>query len=492
MKRRLPFALLLLAIEATLGSDFKAFDDTVLFKINWPGKDGKLLLPDGGESYQITSSNNERYICNIPDVVEREDDDEETYSGPNAAQLLQPLFERFPCSYKFEFFWTYELCPGHYLRQYHEDRDGKKAKLQEFYLGKLNKERMRRLIRSYETADKAASRRSNLPTVKIDGTDIPYVEVLMGNGSICDLTDKPRITRVLYVCHRHDGIYSITEPVSCEYEAIVATPLLCAHPNYKQQDVGVNKINCIPEDDAPKKPKSLMALEAKSMKLRRKKTSEEKMQKLHAFFQDGESRVLLKIRPLDVLEKTIDEAIADGISPAEISPVQSFLSGKNCLNGGNGWWKYEFCYGRSVTQYHIEQQGRKNTIYLGRFDKKKHLEWFGKNPRKKLDEQRKYLSHFYSDGDYCAEVGKRRQTEVRLKCTENLTTSPSSVSLFLIELKTCEYVLRVESSWLCNIVSYADENDLIPEQLLFSVDKIQTESSKGNEDIDERIASGDE
>lgn len=55
--------------------------------------------------------------------------------------------------------------------------------------------------------------------------------------------------------------------------------------------------------------------------------------------QDGETRVRVEIHPLDVTDKSssIDESIdtiADqNVSPAEVSPVQNFLSGKNCLNG---------------------------------------------------------------------------------------------------------------------------------------------------------------
>ena len=25
-----------------------------------------------------------------------------------------------------------------------------------------------------------------------------------------------------------------------------------------------------------------------------------------------------------------------------------------CFQGGSGWWKYEFCYGKQVTQFHQE------------------------------------------------------------------------------------------------------------------------------------------
>ena len=48
-----------------------------------------------------------------------------------------------------ESFWTYELCHGRYIRQYHEERDGKKVKLQEYYLGKLDKEKIDRQSKQF-------------------------------------------------------------------------------------------------------------------------------------------------------------------------------------------------------------------------------------------------------------------------------------------------------------------------------------------------------
>lgn len=58
--------------------------------------------------------------------------------------------------------------------------------------------------------------------------------------------------------------------------------------------------------------------------------------------QDGEPRVRVEIHPLDVPEKhgSIDESISamqsdQNVSPAEVSPVQNFLSGKNCLHGAS-------------------------------------------------------------------------------------------------------------------------------------------------------------
>ena len=30
--------------------------------------------------------------------------------------------------------------------------------------------------------------------------------------------------------------------------------------------------------------------------------------------------------------------------------------GEHCLVGGSGWWKYEFCYGKKVDQFHVNEQ----------------------------------------------------------------------------------------------------------------------------------------
>lgn len=40
------------------------------------------------------------------------------------------------------------------------------------------------------------------------------------------------------------------------------------------------------------------------------------------------------------------------------------------------------------------------------------------------------------------------------------SSSPSAVSLYLLEPKTCEYIVGVESPLICNILQKADENGL--------------------------------
>lgn len=150
-------------------------------------------------------------------------------------------------------------------------------------------------------------------------------------------------------------------------------------------------------------------------------------------------------------------------TPDDTSVVESFLSGKTCLTGGTGWWRYEFCYGKYVKQYHNDKFGGKTTILLGTFDERTHKEFLATHTEKrpKVKGQRKQITHFYSEGSVCDRTGKNRQVEVILKCLENPATA-SSVSLYLVEPKVCNYVLGVESALICNIIDKVDEDGLVP------------------------------
>lgn len=499
-----------IVIVVVCGHDFKSFDDTVLFKINWSGKAGSELLESrtNVEPYFITTADNERYQCLIVDNSKEEKNDNEPYNGPNPIEILSPLFNQDICSYRLESYWSYELCHGRYVRQYHEDRDGKKVKTQEYYLGTFDKLQELKLLAEYSERERNPNRKAEIPVKKVDRINMPYVEIEMGDGTVCDLTNKPRKVKVLYVCYQHGKheLFSLEEPSSCEYEVIVLSPGLCSHPDYKPQATGENEINCQPVGNSPKKPRSLVAMEIESFKLRHQKVTDDKLQKVYAIFhvdkegQDGEARVRVEIHPVDVIDKhnniedSINSLADQNISPVEASPVKNFLSGKNCLHGGNGWWKYEFCYGRFVVQYHIERDGTKTIVNLGKFDKQKHLEWIAAHPHKKSKSPvlRKQLIHFYSDGTICDKTGNSRQTEVKLKCVEGHAASPSSISLFLLEPKTCEYVLGVESPLICDILEYADENGLLSEKFEANFDKLKTTAFHEYDDLDERIANGDD
>ncbi|KZC09119.1 Endoplasmic reticulum lectin 1 [Dufourea novaeangliae] len=487
-------SLLFIVIVVVHGHDFRSFDDTVLFKINWPGKSTSDLLesPTNVEPYFITTANNERYQCMIPDTADQEPDYSEPYEGANPIEILSVLFTHSTCSYKVESYWTYELCHGRFVRQYHEDRDGKKVKIQEYRLGTFDKRQEKKLMAEYSERDTRPKKKAHIPVTKVDGINMPYVEIEMGDGTVCDLTNKPRKIKVRYVCYQHGRheLFSLKEPSSCEYEVIALSPLLCLHPDYKPQGTGGNEINCLPVDNALKKPRALVSMERESLKLRHQKVMDDKLQKVYAILhvdkegQDGEARVRVEIHPVDVIDKhnnaedSINSIIEKGIAPAEV-------------NAGNGWWKYVFCYGRSVIQYHIERDGTKTIVNLGKFNEQKHLDWLAAHPHKR-PELRKQLSHFYSDGSICEKTGNPRQTEVKLKCVEGQSVSPSSISIFLLEPKTCEYVLGVESPFICDILEFYDSNAFLNVKYEVNFDKLKTNIFHEYVDLDERIANEDD
>jgi len=77
--------------------------------------------------------------------------------------------------------------------------------------------------------------RANLPIKKIEGVNMPALQLNMSDGTICDLNGEPRNTRVLYVCDprgKHE-LHSLEEVSTCEYEIVVLSPLLCEHPDFK-------------------------------------------------------------------------------------------------------------------------------------------------------------------------------------------------------------------------------------------------------------------
>ncbi|XP_065564226.1 endoplasmic reticulum lectin 1-like [Artemia franciscana] len=138
--------------------------------------------------------------------------------------------------------------------------------------------------------------------------------------------------------------------------------------------------------------------------------------------------------------------------------AQPFLARE--LSGlGTGWWRYEFCYGKKVNQFHEEGDGTKTVIHLGSFNRENHLKWLQDhtNKRPKPHSERKQVSQYYTGGSVCDTTKKSRSVEVKLKCKEPGLTQ-NAISLYLLEPHECEYVLGVEAGFLCPLIQEADEN----------------------------------
>lgn len=89
---------------------------------------------------------------------------------------------------------------------------------------------------------------SQVPTKNIEGQLTPYYPVEMGHGTECTLRqNEPRSSTVLYVCHpeaKHE-ILTIAEVITCQYEVVVLTPLLCPHPKYRYTHIQLNQGFCV-------------------------------------------------------------------------------------------------------------------------------------------------------------------------------------------------------------------------------------------------------
>ena len=232
--------------------------------------------------------------------------------------------------------------------------------------------------------------------------------------------------------------------------------------SYRPAESKENLISCSPlTGDQAWRPKRLQQLEVDSLKLRTESVLE-----AHWSPGDKPGQVKIEIRPVrprdpdqetpgpDTVKETIKKVKEAQWKPANRQPfkplmdpgvVKQFLKGDYCLYGGTGWWKYEFCYGKKVDQYHEEAGGKgprsKTVINLGHFHLADHLAWLEAHPSKrpKEAEARRQVSVFYSGGDVCDLTGKPRQIEVKLKC--KAADSPSTVSLYLLEPKVSRFIV---------------------------------------------------
>uniref|UniRef100_A0A914EMG4 Endoplasmic reticulum lectin 1 n=1 Tax=Acrobeloides nanus TaxID=290746 RepID=A0A914EMG4_9BILA len=428
----------------------------------------------------IVSADNEKYECVLPIIESQSKKKIEQYTGPTPSELLKPLYDERTCSYRIESYWIYELCHGRYINQYHEEKETKIRT--EYYLGNFRQDQ--------SDEDEKTFDQLNPPTKKIEGDDRPYFPVHYRQGTICDLTGKPRMTTVIYVCEENakNPIQSLSEISTCTYEIVVLTSRLCSHPSFQPPPVKQHEIVCYADKDKSNaKPISMIAME--------KEVTDEFFREYSSFDKaaqtpaenipkpsSGSQTVPIELHEqelkeiLDALKalrnvagggksgNPLDERVRPTPGAEEAQIIQDFWAGRSCLYGGSGWWKYEFCYGRKVIQYHEEVGKERIEILLGTFNEKLHREWAKQHSYKiiKKEEDRiTQVSNLYTGGAICEETGAHRSCEVRLRCREvDEGGSYARIVIYLLEPHTCEYVLVVESALFCEGLQHVDENGL--------------------------------
>ncbi|XP_076990333.1 endoplasmic reticulum lectin 1 isoform X4 [Tamandua tetradactyla] len=255
------------------GRALPPLSDDIPFRVNWPGTE--FSLPTTGVLYKednyviMTTAHKEKYKCILPLVTSGDEEEEKDYKGPNPRELLEPLFKQSSCSYRIESYWTYEVCHGKHIRQYHEEKEtGQKVNIHEYYLGNML---AKNLLSEKDQEAEEEGKTKEIPSKNIEGQMTPYYPVGMGNGTPCSLKqNRPRSSTVMYICHpesKHE-ILSVAEVTTCEYEVVILTPLLCNHPKYRFRASPVNDIFCQSLPGSPFKPLTLRQLEQQEEILR--------------------------------------------------------------------------------------------------------------------------------------------------------------------------------------------------------------------------------
>ncbi|NWW88818.1 OS9 protein, partial [Rhynochetos jubatus] len=110
------------------------------------------------------------------------------------------------------------------------------------------------------------------------------------------------------------------------------------------------------------------------------------------------------------------------------------------------WWTYEFCYGKHIQQYHMEESGIKGDIlFLGYYQSA--FNWDNETAKaSKQHRLKRYHSQSYVNGSQCDLTGRAREAEVRFLCEEGAGDYIARVD----ELQSCSYVLTVHTARICH------------------------------------------
>ncbi|KAE9317911.1 hypothetical protein PF001_g6622 [Phytophthora fragariae] len=139
------------------------------------------------------------------------------------------------------------------------------------------------------------------------------------------------------------------------------------------------------------------------------------------------------------------------------SLLQPLEDAHTCVTRNEGWWTYEFCFGRSLRQYHRDGDGRITADFsLGKFDTaaNRELERSGsalvsEHIDATHDVSRPAYLELYDHGTFCKEFESHapRKAKVFYYCSQGGT---SHHILTVKETQTCSYTVKVSSPVLCD------------------------------------------
>jgi endoplasmic reticulum lectin 1 len=279
-----------------------------------------------------------------------------------------------------------------------------------------------------------------------------HAEVL-GGGDLCDLTKKPRVTEVRFVCDQAmlHAFESISETSTCNYQVIIHTSMICEHSDFTAETLVSRKALCVGLDTAPLKPNQLVALEEQlateaDLRIAEQEEAQRIADAQHADHLAKEQAKKGQVASGQVVQPK-DEPVVANLAKEEAQPTMNakqmkaaakqllsrFFQGKQCFSGGKGWWQHEFCYMKHVKQVHFNPDGSRVEVLIGKWDMDLHID---KIEAAGGHKSKNSMTHYYGNGDNCQEIDAPREVRVKMMCSTSLTGT--QVALSLHETSTCK------------------------------------------------------
>jgi len=134
-----------------------------------------------------------------------------------------------------------------------------------------------------------------------------------------------------------------------------------------------------------------------------------------------------------------------------------------CINVTQGWWTYEYCYPRSLTQFHLNGKKRDPEYVLGTLNgtdavtavNRVNMTTIRLKPSISPRERRAPPSNHWTlqqrlgGGTVCDETNRARSTSMRFQCPTNWQSRPETRIVSISESSLCEYEIMVHTTLVC-------------------------------------------
>ncbi|XP_076818274.1 uncharacterized protein LOC143464337 [Clavelina lepadiformis] len=175
------------------------------------------------EGLQLASKHGQNYFCKFPEKVLKmagqTDTESRLPSSYPITKLLESLKEE-PCMKIVNGWWTYELCYGKEIQQYHSDDGVPSGDI--ISLGNFESD--------FDWNDEKQIKEKMFKRSHVQRYHTQYYT----NGTKCDVINHKRDTEIRYYCDESATeayIERVDEPSTCSYIITVRTHILCPHPH---------------------------------------------------------------------------------------------------------------------------------------------------------------------------------------------------------------------------------------------------------------------